>query len=164
MPPGDPTQDRYLEILIDLGTLTARHVEACENPAQAADFPHPAESHVQYQHFAQRRRDSAWLDVNNGFRAMPSEMKRPSRSEEEQWDLTHFALLNYLARDDRIDWSRAVVDSCSICAVYGGDQTGPNQADRAKRGSKRHLICDGCGVPLAVRPTGRKSERLAGSP
>ena len=39
-------------------------------------------------------------------------------------------------------------------AVYGGDQTGPNPTDRAKRGSKRHLICDGRGVPLAVRLTG----------
>ena len=39
------------------------------------------------------------------------------------WDLIHFALLDWLARKDRIDWSRAVVDSCSIRAVYGGDQT-----------------------------------------
>jgi transposase len=38
--------------------------------------------------------------------------------------------------------------------VYGGDQTGPNPTDRAKRGSKRHLICDGRGVPLAARLTG----------
>jgi transposase len=51
-------------------------------------------------------------------------------------------------------WDRAVVDSCSIRAVYGGDQTGPNPTDRAKRGSKRHLICEGHGVPLAVRLTG----------
>ena len=56
--------------------------------------------------------------------------------------------------DDQIDWSRAVVDSCSIRAVYGGDQTGPNPTDRAKCGSKRHLICDGRGVPLAVHLTG----------
>jgi transposase len=46
------------------------------------------------------------------------------------------------------------VDSCSIRAAYGGDQTGPNPTDRAKRGSKRHLICDGRSVPLAVRLTG----------
>jgi hypothetical protein len=26
--------------------------------------------------------------------------------------------------------------------------------DRAKRGSKRHLICDGSGVPLAIQLTG----------
>jgi transposase len=65
------------------------------------------------------------------------------------WDLIHFAALDWLARYGRIDWSRAVVDSCSIRAVYGGEQTGPNPTDRAKRGSKRHLICDGRGVPLA---------------
>src|SRR5713101_990975 len=70
------------------------------------------------------------------------------------WDLMHFALLDWLARSDQIDWSRAVVDSCSVRAVCGGDQTGPNPTDRAKRGSKRHLICDGRGVPLAVRLTG----------
>ena len=61
----------------------------------------------------------------------------------------HFALLDLLARNDQIDWSRAVVDSCSVRAVCGGDLTGPNPTDRAKRGSKRHLICDGRGVPLA---------------
>ena len=59
------------------------------------------------------------------------------------WDLMHFALLDWLARSDQIDWSQAVVDSCSIRAVHGGDQTGPNPTDRAKRGSNRHLICDG---------------------
>ena len=70
------------------------------------------------------------------------------------WDLMHFALLNWLSREGDIDWSRAIVDSCSVRAVYGGTKTGPNPTDRAKRGSKRHLICDGHGVPLAVRLTG----------
>lgn len=70
------------------------------------------------------------------------------------WDLMHFALLDWLARQGEIDWSRAVVDSCSVRAVSGGGQTGPNPTDRAKRGSKRHVICDGHGVPLAVRLTG----------
>ena len=68
--------------------------------------------------------------------------------------LIHFAMLDWLARDGRIDWSRAVVDSCSVRAVCAGEQTGPNPTDRAKRGSKRHLICDGQGAPLAVRLTG----------
>src|SRR6266516_3758534 len=70
------------------------------------------------------------------------------------WDLIHFGLLDWLARDNQIDWSRAVVDSCSIRAVYGEDQTGANPTDRAKRGSKRHLICDGRGIPLAIELTG----------
>jgi transposase len=35
-----------------------------------------------------------------------------------------------------------------------GGQTGPNPTDRAELGSKRHLICDGRGVPLANQLTG----------
>jgi transposase len=35
-----------------------------------------------------------------------------------------------------------------------GPQTGANPTDRAKRGSKRHLICDGRGIPLAIELTG----------
>ena len=37
---------------------------------------------------------------------------------------------------------------------FWGQQTGPNPTDRAKLGSKRHLICDGNGVPLAIQLTG----------
>ncbi len=36
------------------------------------------------------------------------------------WDLIHFVLLDWLARYGQVDWSRAVVDSCSIRAVFGG--------------------------------------------
>jgi len=37
---------------------------------------------------------------------------------------------------------------------FCGGETGPNPTDRAKLGSKRHLICDGRGVPLAIQLTG----------
>jgi len=37
---------------------------------------------------------------------------------------------------------------------FWGQQTGPNPTDRAKLGSKRHLVCDGRGVPLAIQLTG----------
>jgi Transposase DDE domain len=37
---------------------------------------------------------------------------------------------------------------------FWGLQTGPNPTDRAKSGSKRHVICDGCGIPLAIQLTG----------
>jgi len=39
-------------------------------------------------------------------------------------------------------------------AVFWGLLTGSNPTDRAKRGSKRHLICDGNGIPLAIKLTG----------
>ena len=69
------------------------------------------------------------------------------------WQLIHFVLLDWLSRSQKIDWSRAIVDGSSIRAVFGG-QRGPNPTDRAKLGSKRHLICDGQGVPLAIQLTG----------
>ena len=37
------------------------------------------------------------------------------------WQLIHFALLDWLCRFNRIDWSRAIVDSCSVRAVFGGN-------------------------------------------
>jgi transposase len=40
------------------------------------------------------------------------------------WDLTHFVLLNWLSRYGQIDWSHAVVDSCSVRAVFGGRKLG----------------------------------------
>jgi transposase len=39
-------------------------------------------------------------------------------------------------------------------SCFWGAETGPNPTDRAKLGSKRHLICDGQGVPLAIQLTG----------
>ncbi len=38
------------------------------------------------------------------------------------WDLIHFALLNWLSRGRQIDWSCAVIDSCSVRAVFGGSK------------------------------------------
>jgi hypothetical protein len=35
------------------------------------------------------------------------------------WGLIHFAFLDWLSRDGQIHWSRAVVDSCSVRAVFG---------------------------------------------
>ena len=83
--------------------------------------------------FTSRTRLRLWHDL-----LAPS----PRLAAREHWDLIHFALLDWLARGGFIDWSRAIVDSCSVPAVCGGPQTGPNPTDRAKRGSKRHLICD----------------------
>jgi transposase len=37
---------------------------------------------------------------------------------------------------------------------FWGEKTGPNPTDRGKNGSKRHLITDADGVPLAIEHTG----------
>jgi len=43
------------------------------------------------------------------------------------WELIHFVLLDWLARRERIDWSRAVVDGSSVRAVFGGRRLAPIQ-------------------------------------
>ena len=40
-----------------------------------------------------------------------------------------------------------VVDSCSVRAKRGGELTGPNPTDRAKRGTKYHVIVASDGIP-----------------
>ena len=40
---------------------------------------------------------------------------------------------------------------CERCGPWGGEKTGPNSTVRGKSGSKRHLLVDRSGVPLAVR-------------
>src|SRR5438105_2808549 len=48
---------------------------------------------------------------------------------------------------------------------FWGVLTGPNPTDRAKKGTKRHLLVDGNGTPLAVRITGaNRNESLVAMP
>jgi hypothetical protein len=46
-----------------------------------------------------------------------------------------------------------ILDACSVRAKRGGDLTGPNPTDRAKRGTKYHVAVDGDGVPVACAAT-----------
>ncbi|WP_435382758.1 IS5 family transposase [Crenobacter oryzisoli] len=69
------------------------------------------------------------------------------------WDRLHLALLTQLRQCDQIDWSRASIDGASV-ASPGGQETGPNPTDRGKLGSKRHIIVDRRGIPLALSITG----------
>ena len=66
------------------------------------------------------------------------------------WQRLHATVLNWLGDEGAIDWSRASVDSLSVRAKRGGDDTGPNAVDRGKCGSKYHLVVDRNGIPLAV--------------
>jgi transposase len=69
------------------------------------------------------------------------------------WDKIHRELLSRLRGADKIDWSRALIDSSSVRAAYGGGATGPSPVDRAKPGSKHHVITDASGIPLAASVT-----------
>ena len=49
--------------------------------------------------------------------------------------------------------SDLILDTCSVRAKRGGELTGPNPTDRAKRGTKYHIAVDGDGVPVACTVT-----------
>src|SRR5262245_17718258 len=51
------------------------------------------------------------------------------------WQRLRHALLQELQDADRIDWSRAAVDSAKARALGGGDDAGPNSTDRGKLGT-----------------------------
>ena len=70
------------------------------------------------------------------------------------WDRLQEGLLAKLQGASKVDWSRAVVDSASVRAVGAGGKTGPNPTDRAKPGSKHHLLTDATGIPLGKTLTG----------
>jgi transposase len=70
------------------------------------------------------------------------------------WQRLHEVLLAELRAVDLLDFSRAAVDSSHIRAMRGGPATGPSPVDRAKTGSKHHLIVEAYGIPLATIVTG----------
>lgn len=74
--------------------------------------------------------------------------------EVRVWQQLHEVLHAELRAADEIDWSLAAVDSSTIRAVCGGEETGPNPTDRRNLGSKRLVVFAGHGVPLEVQLTG----------
>jgi putative transposase len=61
-----------------------------------------------------------------------------------------------------IDWAWLSMDGCMTKAPLGGEKTGKNPTDRAKRGVKRSLLTDAKGVPvgLAVDGANRNDMKL----
>jgi transposase len=70
------------------------------------------------------------------------------------WDRLHSELLRRLNAVGQLDWSTGVVDGSHIRALRGGPLTGRSPVDRARTGSKHHLIVDRHGIPLAATLTG----------
>jgi transposase len=58
------------------------------------------------------------------------------------WSKLHQVLLAKLQAADKIDWSRAAVDSSFARAFGGVEGSGPNPTDRSKPGVKHHAIVD----------------------
>ncbi|MEU2269777.1 IS5 family transposase [Streptomyces olindensis] len=99
--------------------------------------------------------DVSWqqLPLELGFGSGQTCWPRLGRWHEAGvFDRLHRLLPAELHAADALDWSRACVDAPHIRAK-GGEGAGPSPVDRAKTGSKHHLICDGKGTPSKVITT-----------
>ncbi|MFG2221392.1 IS5 family transposase [Streptomyces sp. NPDC048685] len=74
-------------------------------------------------------------------------------NEAGVWHRLHVVLLARLRTARQLDWSRAVIDSPRQ-GRSAGPKSGPSPVDRARPGSKHHVLVDGQGIPLAVSLTG----------
>ena len=70
------------------------------------------------------------------------------------WEKVFQTLVRFYAREQHIRWKWQSIDSKSCPAPLGGEETGKNPTDRAKSGSKIHILVDERGAPLAVHITG----------
>ncbi len=71
------------------------------------------------------------------------------------WNRLHELLLAKLRSADQIDFSRAAVDSSHHrSAPLGLAKNWPNPTDRARPGSKYHIVTDANGTPLPAILTG----------
>jgi len=69
---------------------------------------------------------------------------------EKAWQV----LLKYYDQEVGIDWKWQVLDGVITKAPLGGEATGPSPVDRAKSGTKRSMLTDRRGAPLALVVTG----------
>lgn len=69
---------------------------------------------------------------------------------EQAWKV----LLKYYDQEVGIDWKWQALDGAITKAPLGGEATGPSPVDRAKSGTKRSVLTDRRGAPLALVVTG----------
>jgi transposase len=104
------------------------------------------------------------------WRALPRcyEAATTARDRFQEWtragvfeELWKRALLEY-DQEVGLWWTWQAVDGAMTKAPLGGEATGPNPTDCAKKGVKRSLQTDGAGIPigLAIGPANRNDHKL----
>ena len=132
--------------------LIATVIEFCDPPQQGARGHPPAET---IRVLATLRR---FLREGTPWRSLTATAAQASGSTLRRW-LTRWARMGLLAQVHAVlvgmlrGHPDLILDSCSVRAKRGGDFTGPNPTDRAKRGTKYNVAVDGEGVPVACVAT-----------
>lgn len=93
------------------------------------------------------------------WRALPRDVYAPKstvwgrvkqRVEAGVFQQAWLLVLGYYDLQCGIDWKWQALDGVITKAPLGGEATGPSPVDRAKAGTKRSVLSDGRGAPLAV--------------
>lgn len=96
------------------------------------------------------------------WKALPRQLGAPSTVHDrfQKWvregifkKLWEEELIDY-DQTKGIDWEWQSLDGAITKAPLGSENTGPNPTDRGKKGTKRHLLTEGNGVPISVVVTG----------
>ncbi|MEU8836776.1 IS5 family transposase [Streptomyces sp900116325] len=74
-------------------------------------------------------------------------------TEAGVWPRLHEVLLAELRKEGLLEMDDAAIDGSHVRALKGGGHTGPSPVDRARPGSKHHIIVDRHGTPLAITLT-----------
>jgi hypothetical protein len=135
--------------------LVATVIEACSRPRGRRRGHPPAETLRVVAALSRFLREGTpWRGLSATGRFRPAD--RPCGRCLARWAETgllargHALLVGMLRGHPDL-----ILDSCSVRAKRGGDLTGPNPTDRAKRGTKYHVAVDGDGVPVACAATAK---------
>ncbi|MDG9682601.1 IS5 family transposase [Streptomyces sp. DH18] len=99
----------------------------------------------------------AWRDVpaeTVGCSGVTAWRRLRDWTEAGVWPRLHAGLLTELRRAGLLELDDCSVDASHVRALKRGARVGPSPVDRARPGSKHHLIVDRHGTPLAVTLTG----------
>ncbi|MYV93990.1 IS5 family transposase [Streptomyces sp. SID1034] len=98
----------------------------------------------------------SWRDVPSeqvGCSGVTAWRRLRDWTEAGVWPQLHEVLLCELRAAGLLDMDDAAIDASHVRALKGGPHTGPSPVDRARPGSKHHLIVDRYGTPLVVSLT-----------
>lgn len=104
------------------------------------------------------------------WKAVPREFSSGSTVHRrfQEWvqqgvlEAVFYLMLRWYQVTHGIAWLWQAVDTKLLPAPLGGECTGPNPTDRGKSGTKRHILIDGQGVPLAFRLTAAQRHDMKG--
>ncbi|MER5619061.1 IS5 family transposase [Streptomyces sp. NPDC002215] len=102
------------------------------------------------------RKSVSWRDVPAelvGCSGVTACRRLRDWTEAGVWPRLHEALLAELRKEGLLEMDDAAIDGSHVRALKGGPHTGPSPVDRARPGSKHHIIVDRHGTPLAVALT-----------